>query len=56
MLKAGSKTVTINFDGHTYNVNGELVGSPGTESQAFHLERGNTVTLMNGTLTSDKAK
>ena len=55
MLKAGSKIVTINFGGHTYNVNGKLVGSTGTENQAFHLERGNTVTLMDGTLTSDRA-
>ena len=55
MLEVGSKTVTINFGGHTYNVNGNLVGSQGTETQAFHLEKGNTVTLMNGTLTSDRA-
>ena len=56
MLEEVSKTVTINFGGHTYNVNGKLVGSPGYESQAFHLEKGNKVTLMNGTLTSDRAK
>ena len=48
-LEAGSKNITIDFNGNTYTVTG-LVGSTGTENQAAHFEKGNTVKLMNGTL------
>ena len=43
--------LTIDFNGHTYTCTGETVGSTGTESQVFHLERDNKVTLIDGTLT-----
>lgn len=43
--------LTIDFGGHTYTAGDLAVGSVGTESQAFHLEKGNTVTLKNGTIT-----
>ena len=43
--------LTIDFGGHTYTAGDPAVGSVGTESQAFHLEKGNTVTLKNGTIT-----
>ena len=46
---------TIDFAGHTYNVT-DLVGSPGTVSQAFRVIPGQTVVLMNGTLTSSVAR
>ena len=48
----GAKDVNlvIDFGGFTYECNDQLVGSVGTESQAFHLEKGNTVTLRNGTI------
>ena len=46
----GDKNITLDFGGHTYTVDGELVGSSGTKSQAMHLEKGAAVTLRNGTL------
>ena len=42
--------LTIDLDGHTYTCVGPAVGSSGTESQAFHLEKGNKVTVKNGTV------
>lgn len=45
-----NKNITIDFNNHTYNMDGTAVGSTGTESQCFHLEKGNSVTLKNGTL------
>ena len=50
-LAKGEKEITIDFNEKTYTVN-EAVGSPGTETQAIHLEQGNKVTLQNGTITS----
>ena len=41
--------LTIDLGGHTYTCVGPAVGSSGTESQAFHLEKGNKVTVKNGT-------
>ena len=55
-LIVNGKTVTIDFGGYTYNVNGKLVGSSGTESQGMQILKGSNVTLMNGTFTSNKAK
>ena len=55
-LVVNGKTVTIDFGGYTYNVNGKLVGSKGTESQGMQILKGSNVTLMNGTFTSNKAK
>ena len=46
------KDFTIDFGGFTYTCTGPAVGSNGTESQAFHLEKGAAVTLKNGTITS----
>lgn len=46
-----SATVEIDLGGHTWTLNDEpLFGSPGTESQYFHLEKGATVTIKNGTV------
>lgn len=42
--------ITIDFNNHTYTMDGTAVGSTGTESQSMHFEKGNTVTLKNGTL------
>lgn len=53
-LGAGDKNIVIDFNGLTYNVN-KLVGSAGTKSQLFHLEKGNTVTLKNGKIGVDEA-
>ncbi|MCI7472889.1 MAG: hypothetical protein MSB10_04325, partial [Clostridiales bacterium] len=42
--------LTIDFGGFTYTCADPAVGSVGTESQGFHLEKGNTVMLKNGTI------
>ena len=46
------KNITIDFNTHTYTIGGPAVGSPGYETQAFHLEKDSTITLKNGTITS----
>ena len=46
--KIGVKNFTIDFGGYTYTCTGPAVGSSGTQSQAFHLEKGAAVTLKNG--------
>ena len=46
------KTITLDLGGFTYTCVGPAVGSNGTASQAFHLEKGNTVTIKDGTVTS----
>ncbi|MDD5823722.1 MAG: hypothetical protein PUD55_04840, partial [Firmicutes bacterium] len=53
---ADAKNITIDLNGNTYKVTGKAVGSTGTVSQGFHLEAGNTVTIKNGTITSDTAE
>ena len=40
----------IDLNDHTYTVDEPPVGSSGYETQAFHLEKGNTITIKNGTL------
>ena len=52
LTKDDHKTLTIDFGGYTYTAVSPGVGSAGTQNQAFHLEKGNTVTLKNGTITS----
>ena len=54
--KFGTKGLTVDFNNHTYTVDGTTVGSTGTETQAFQLLMNNTITFKNGTLTSDKAQ
>ena len=48
--------LTVDFNGFTYTVDGNLVGSTGTETQAFQLLKDNTITFKNGTIYSEKAK
>ena len=48
--------LTIDFGGFTYTVDGDLVGSTGTQTQAFQLLKDNTITFKNGTIYSEKAK
>ena len=56
MIKAAdAKNITIDFGGHTYTIDKDLVGSTGTESQAFHFEKGCKITMTNGTVTSTNA-
>ena len=42
--------LTVDFNGHTYSVGGELVGSAGTGTNAFQLNKGNKITFKNGTI------
>ena len=54
------KDFTIDFGGFTYTCVGPAVGSSGTPSQAFHLEKGAdytpNVTFKNGTITAETGK
>lgn len=54
--QTATKNITIDFNNHTYTIDGDLQGSTGTVTQAFHLEKDCTVILKNGKLTSKKAK
>ncbi len=51
-----STGLTVDFNGHTYTVDGATVGSTGTETNGFQLLKDNTITFKNGTITSAKAK
>lgn len=44
------KTFTVDFAGHTYTVNKPGAGSKGTETSAFQLLKGQTITFKNGTI------
>ncbi len=48
--------LTVDFGGHKYTVDANTVGSTGTETQAFQLLKGNTITFKNGTIYSEVAK
>ena len=48
--------ITVEFNGHTYTMDGAMVGSTGTQTQAFQLLKGNRITFKNGTIYSEKAK
>ncbi len=50
------KGFKVDFHEHTYTIDSTLVGSVGYESQAFHLEQNNKITLQYGTITSENAK
>lgn len=47
------KGLTVDFDGHTYTVGGVLVGSSGTASNGFQLNKDNKITFKNGALYGD---
>ncbi len=49
-----NKNITIDLNGYTYTIDGKTVGSSGTETNGFQLLKGNTVTIKNGTLTTEK--
>ncbi|MDE2520459.1 MAG: InlB B-repeat-containing protein [Methanocorpusculum sp.] len=51
----GNKKIILDLSGYTYNVNGETVGSLGTETNGFQLKKGNEILFKNGKITSDKA-
>ncbi|MBO7416018.1 MAG: hypothetical protein J6U22_05530 [Bacteroidaceae bacterium] len=47
--------VTVDFNGFTYTMDGAMVGSTGTQTQAFQLLKDNKITFKNGTIESSKA-
>lgn len=47
--------VVIDLGGHTFDIDGSLVGSANTETSGFQLLKGSKVTFKNGTLKSKKA-
>ena len=51
MKITAGQSFTIDFNYHSYEVKEPAVGSSGTQNQAFHLEKGISITLKNGTLT-----
>ena len=46
------RDLTINFNGYTFDMTGNLVGSKGTESQVFQLLKDSNVVFNNGTITT----
>jgi hypothetical protein len=47
--------VTVDFGGFTYTMDGNMVGSTGTQTQACQLLKDNKITFKNGTVYSEKA-
>lgn len=45
--------LTVDFNGHTYTVGGVLVGSSGTKSNGFQLNKNNKITFQNGAIYGD---
>ena len=55
--KFNNNGLTVDFGrSNTYTVDGTLVGSTGTETQAFQLLKNNKITFKNGAITSSNAK
>lgn len=54
-VPSGSNII-FDLAGFTYTIDGETVGSDGTETNGFQLLRGSNITFRNGTLASTKAK
>ena len=48
--KFAAEGLTVDFNGHSYTVGGVLVGSAGTGTNAFQLNKGNKITFKNGTI------
>ena len=48
-----TKGLTVDFAGHAYTVGGKLVGSTGTKSNGFQLNKGNKITFQNGAIYGD---
>lgn len=52
---AGGQEFTFDLDGHTYTVTDPMVGSTGTETNAFQLLMGSNLTFQNGVITTESA-
>ena len=48
-----AKGLTVDFAGHNYTVGGKLVGSSGTMSNGFQLNKNNKITFQNGAIYGD---
>ena len=48
--------IIFDLGGFTYTIDGETVGSSGTETNGFQLLKNSNITFKNGTITSEKAK
>lgn len=48
-----TKGLTVDFAGHAYTVGGVLVGSSGTKSNGFQLNKNNKITFQNGAIYGD---
>lgn len=55
-VEGTGKDITFDLSGNTWTIGTPLVGSEGTETNAFQLLKDNTVTFRNGVITSDEAK
>lgn len=51
--KFATKGLTVDFGGHSYTVGGKLVGSTGTASNGFQLNKDNKITFKNGAIYGD---
>ncbi len=54
-IQSGKKII-FDLGGFTYTIDGDTVGSSGTETNGFQLLRDSNITFKNGTITSTKAK
>ena len=54
-INTSEKSIIIDLGGYTYTVDGETVGSAGTETNGFQLLKGGSLTIQNGTLATTKA-
>lgn len=52
---AGGQEFTLDLGGHTYTVTDPMVGSTGTETNAFQLMMGSNLTFRNGVITTESA-
>ena len=53
--KFNNKGLIVEFNNHIYTVGGVLVGSTGTKSNAFQLNKDNTIIFQNGKIYGDAA-
>ncbi len=51
-----NSSFTLDLGGYTYTVNGQTVGSTGTETLGFQLLKGSTITIKNGAITAQSAQ
>ncbi len=56
VIVQSGQNIIIDFNGKTYDINNNTVGSSGTETNGFQLLDGSTVVMKNGVIRSDHAK